>query len=489
VCEAAGLLQTSLQHSPVYTLDNNGCEEIPDTQLAQGEFDNDMVYTDPQCQLSLDFTSTSDSEYCDYVLDTERLGNAEADALSLGQWTLSPGTRFDIGALPLAGLRQPFTQRLSYKEVSTAQGVCSLEMRIHTLTPNAALESNSVNPVLKPLIGFHGGSWQRRSSGALGIEAIATHFANEGYVVFAPFYRLIDTDEGNAACNDASLTDVLEDASDALDWVMENAERYGASGKPAVFGQSAGGHMSAVLAVERPDDVDAAVLFYAPVDFTDFAQQILNGEIDSETAQGILETVVRQTIDTLDITAPVITRNTLTTRILDEQVATPPFFMLHGMRDDVLPFSQSVRMCNALAGDPDSGPASEALESFADDPFKRIVNCGFDGSELHLITEGKHALDLCITPQLCLAGSPISASRTGDSIQRMLDWLDEVRVDELVGSDPVDEAQELAENGIENGNGDGSTSSGSMSWMALMLLLAGIFRHADCLLRRRFFCA
>lgn len=466
VCEAAGLLQTSMQHPSVYTLDANGCEAIGTGQLTQGSFDNDTIYTDAQCQTTLDFASTSDIEYCDYVLDTESLGNAEADAQKLGQWTLSPGTRFDIGALSLDGLVQPFTQRVSYKEVVTAQGVCSLEMRIHTLTPNAGVEPAASNQPLKPLIAFHGGSWQRRSSGALGIEAIATQFANQGHVVFAPFYRLIDTDEGNAACNDASLSDVLDDAGDALDWVVANAGRYGASGKPVVFGQSAGGHMSAVLAVERADDIDAAVLFYAPVDFTDFAAKIVNGEIDSDTAQGILETVVGQSIDTLDVNAPLITRNTLTARIVDEQIATPPVFMLHGMQDTVLPFSQSVRMCDALAGDLDGGPASEALAGIPEDFFRRIVNCGFNSSELHLITEGKHALDLCVAEDICLSGLPISARRTSDSVQRMLEWLEEVQNNEGQGPAVI-------------GDDNTSTSGGSLSLMVLLLLLAQCFMNSS----------
>jgi len=66
---------------------------------------------------------------------------------------------------------------------------------------------------------------------------------------FAPFYRLIGTEEGNAACNEATLSDVLGDAYDALDWVQANGVRNGIEGKPALFGQSAGGHTLAVLAV------------------------------------------------------------------------------------------------------------------------------------------------------------------------------------------------------------------------------------------------
>jgi len=47
-------------------------------------------------------------------------------------------------------------------------------------------------------------------------------------------------------------------------------------------------------------------LFYAPIDFTDFARKITSGQIDSVTDQRILETVVDQTLDTLNVNAPLI---------------------------------------------------------------------------------------------------------------------------------------------------------------------------------------
>lgn len=515
-CEAAGLLQIPLIPAPLYQLAGDGCEllaayQMPVDDSADGNAAdaNTVLYSDAQCQREFDFKSSSNIDFCEYVLDAQRLGNADSNVPPLDHWTLSTGTRFDIGALPLADRVQPITQRISYKQVDTAQGECSLEMRIHTIVPDAiSLSDNTVNESLgstgtafqgratqplRPLIAFHGGSWQRRSSGALGIEAIATQFANEGYLVFAPFYRLIDIEEGTAACNDASLSDVLDDAHDALDWVVANAERYGASGKPVVFGQSAGGHMSAVLAVERPDEIASAVLFYAPTDFADFATQIISGQIDSVTGQSILETVVDQTLDTLDINAPLVRRNTLTERIVDEVIITPPLFMLHGMEDTVLPFRQSVRLCDALAGDPNAGAASQAVLTDPSDPLRRIINCGFDASELHLITEGEHALDLCIAEELCLAGSPDSAAKTADSVQRMLDWLKEVDLAEaqmLVAS--ADDGSVEGTSGISNdasvgltsntgnvagtatGNSQAVTTGGKVGWLILTLLFFGL---------------
>jgi len=464
-CEAAGLLQVELEHKPVYQLNALGCQstQVPNADSIFSVDNADLrLFGDAQCQRPIDYIETTTAEYCATVLDVQRLGNADSFSDELGHWTLSPGTQFDIGAVPLGGLKQPFTQRVSYKTINTAMGECSLEMRVHRDTP---LDSNSPSDLAprQAVIAFHGGSWQRRSSGALGVESMATQFVNAGFVVFAPFYRLIGTDEGNEACNDATLEQVIDDAYDALDWVQENGSQYGVSGKPVLFGQSAGGHLAAVMAVERPDDVGSSVLFYAPTDFAEFARRLLNGELVTRTGQGILEAVVGQTLETLDVQSPIIQRNALAARVAQSDSPSPPFFLLHGSRDTVLPVSQSVRMCNAIAGNPDSGPASSLVGE--NSPLRQVVNCGADGSELHLIAEGEHALDLCIADELCLAGSPESAALTSDSIRYMLEWVKTSSLDNGLQDDQV--------LGVSTGQSSGSIAIFSL----LFLCVANILRR------------
>ncbi|MDB4223682.1 alpha/beta hydrolase, partial [Granulosicoccus sp.] len=458
-CEAAGILQTSLLHESVYRLGDQGCQlsQIPTTSANELGTTTQSWFVDAQCQLPLDYFETSTVDYCTQVLDTQRLGNADSFEDELGRWTLSPGTRFDIGAVPLSGKQQPFTQRVNYKSVFTAMGECSLEMRIHSAVPTSNV-APAASGSQRAVIAFHGGSWQRRSSGALGIESMSTQFVNEGYVVFAPFYRLIGTDEGNAACNDATLTDVLEDANDALSWVQNNGADYGVQGKPVLFGQSAGGHLAAVLAVERPDEITNAVLFYAPTDFAEFARQLRDGEVTSATGQGILEAVVGQTLETLDLQDPLIQRNALAARVVNAPASLPPFFLLHGQEDSVLPVSQSIRMCNALAGNPEAGSADRI--DISTGTLRSIVSCGNKGSELHLIAEGEHALDLCIAEELCLSGSPASAALTTDSINSMLNWISEASADSALLQD-----DDLA---FSTGS-----SGGLFGYWGLLLLLLG----------------
>ncbi len=474
-CEAAGILQTSLLHQPLYTLDGAGCSAVqipdtagPDEELLVEQINATTWYADDSCQLAVDFEASSTVDYCRAVLDSRRLGNAASFSDELDRWTLSPGTRFDIGAVPLDGRLQPFTQRVNYKRVSTDMGQCELEMRIHAPHPGA-IDPAVQTSELRPLVAFHGGSWQRRSSGALGIESFATQLVNQGFVVFAPFYRLIGDAEGTMECNNATLEQVLQDASDALTWVLQNGSTYGVSGKPVLFGQSAGGHLAGVLAVERAAEIASAVLFYAPVDFSDFVRQLLEGEVDTRTGQRILEAVVGQTMENVDVTAPLIQRNTLPDRVLIDSAASPPkplppFFLLHGEQDTVLPYQQSVRLCNALA---DIALDTPVVLPSATGELRRIFQCGTSGSQFHLIAEGEHALDLCIADELCLAGSPASAELTRDSIEQMLDWITTVPETSVTDEVPADDDPLVAGGTMGVSSGGGSLST----WLSGLLLL------------------
>ena len=404
-CEAGGILRVPLTHTPVFTMTETGCEA---TQISA---DNDNYFTDTSCLAPLDFVATDMVDFCSVALSKERLGNAAADTQNLDRWTLSPGTTFDIGALTLVGKQQPFMQRVNYKALFGEQGECRLEMRIYSAHPGASNQ--------KSIIALHGGSWQYRSNGYLGLESTATHFVNAGFVVFAPFYRLLGDSDGNKECNNASITDVLDDTNDALDWVLDNRERYGVVGNPVVFGQSAGGHLAAAMAVHRPESIERAVLFYAPTDFADFAEQIISGSYTGENGRSILEELTGTSISSLDVNSDVIQHNSLPKIIADQPEAYPAFFILHGEADDLLPFRQSVRMCNSLSGNPIDGPAS-LTNNILD--YRTVIECDTKGSQLHLIAEGAHALDLCISNELCLSGSPDSAAVTADSIEQMINW-------------------------------------------------------------------
>ena len=448
LCEATSVLMAPVKRAQAYTQVGGLCVTTEADSSA-----GTTLFSDDACEREMSYESGSVADYCAVALNPERLGNAASFPESLGKWSHSPGSRFDIGALDIADKIQPFMRRFRYKSVLTARGECELEMRMYSTFADTR--------GLKPLIALHGGSWQHRSSGFIGVEATATHFTNRGFAVFVPFYRLIGTDDGNVACNDATFDDINADANDALDWVTSQAETFGLNGAATLFGQSAGGQLALSLAVNRPAEVRRAILFYAPTDFREFARQLNNGTYTNDAGRKILEAVSGVPLAQLELDSPLVINNSFPDIIADNPERYPPLFILHGEMDSLLPFGQSVRLCNAVAGfdELNSGviDMTPNLNSLS-----RTVQCGSNGSELHLIAEGEHALDLCLSPGLCLSGSQESALRVANSMDNMLDW---------ASSDSVALVPSQSSNG-----GFGALGSRSLFWLAFILGIVALSR-------------
>jgi len=387
---------------PLYQQTAEGCTAIiPNDDRASNYF------SDASCLQAIDYAPTSLLSHCALLTDPSSLG--EGDGLVEQQWTQSPGTRLDLGARSLDGVQQPYLQRSIYRTIESTRGTCQLEMRVYSPAPGVRSQGS--------LLAFHGGSWSARGFGFFGLELTIPHFIDKGFVVYAPFYRLLGTSEGSDACNDASIVDVVDDAEAALTWVRENAQRFGSAAKPVVFGQSAGAHLAGSLAVNFPEDVAAGVLFYPPTDFTDFALRVREGYYTNSQGLSILDRVIGMSANEADLNVSPIPENSFPIRIVEEGLTLPPIFMLHGMQDDLVEARQPIRLCDALAG-------RELLPLDQDAPvlsgLSEVLDCGSE-SELHLIQEGKHALDVCvldtrIPTDLCPSGSSASRSAVSAAI-------------------------------------------------------------------------
>jgi acetyl esterase/lipase len=90
------------------------------------------------------------------------------------------------------------------------------------------------------LVFLHGGYWQRNSREvfAMLVEGVAAH----GWSVASPGYSLAP---------DASLTEIVAEISQALDWLAENGESYGITGPVVLSGWSAGAQLVA-MALDHP---------------------------------------------------------------------------------------------------------------------------------------------------------------------------------------------------------------------------------------------
>jgi arylformamidase len=90
------------------------------------------------------------------------------------------------------------------------------------------------------LVFLHGGYWQRNSRDvfAMLVEGVATH----GWSVAIPGYSLAP---------DASLTEIVTEISQSLDWLAQDGGSYGISGPVLLSGWSAGAHLVA-MALDHP---------------------------------------------------------------------------------------------------------------------------------------------------------------------------------------------------------------------------------------------
>ncbi len=193
----------------------------------------------------------------------------------------------------------------------------------------------------KPLILYiHGGGWvggTPRNSGAHGnFPAALAKLASEGFVVASLEYRLAD---------EARFPAQLQDARAALRYLKSNAERYGIDpSRSGVWGGSAGGHLSALIALSCGDAsldppktaapagsecVQAAVIWYGVFDFAALAASRPGG--GDGAASRLLGCEGACSADKFAVASPV--------SYIDAK--DPPMLLIHGIDDHTVPVMQS----------------------------------------------------------------------------------------------------------------------------------------------------
>lgn len=192
------------------------------------------------------------------------------------------------------------------------------------------------------LLQIHGGAWIIGDKGQQALPLIVA-MAAHGWVCVASNYRLSPR---------ATFPDHLVDCKLALKWVREHISEYG--GDPdlvVVTGGSAGGHLAAMLALTTNDpvyqpgfeDVDTAVAacvpFYGVYDFTEIFDTHGRGEAAAEwLAHRVMKTTIARDRAAFEAASPM---NYV-------HADAPPFFVLHGTRDNLVPIAQARRFAAAL---------------------------------------------------------------------------------------------------------------------------------------------
>ena len=180
------------------------------------------------------------------------------------------------------------------------------------------------------LMHIHGGAWMYGDKAGQAVP-LMQHMARLGWICCSVAYRLSPS---------ATYPDHIIDCKAALSWIKANIGDYGGNADfIAVTGGSAGGHLSALLALTPNDPafqpgfetndtkVQAAVPFYGVFDWSNRDQLQHNAGM-----QSILEDrIVKQTL----AAAPTLFENASPLlRITD---SAPPFMVVHGDKDSLVP--------------------------------------------------------------------------------------------------------------------------------------------------------
>lgn len=210
------------------------------------------------------------------------------------------------------------------------------------------------------ILQIHGGAWIVGDKRQQGLP-LMLHMAARGFVCVAINYRLSPR---------STFPDHLIDAKRALAWVRENIEAHG--GDPSriiVTGGSAGGHLAAMVALTANDpayqpgfeEADTSVLacvpVYAPYDLVELLGPRKGREhvLVERLSRWVMGKTLAEAEEAYREASPM-------THVGEE---APPFFVIHGTHDNLVPVSQARGFVEALRGATDAKVAYAELPGAA----------------------------------------------------------------------------------------------------------------------------
>ena len=205
------------------------------------------------------------------------------------------------------------------------------------------------NPMFPLLIYIQGSAWMKQDK----YKALArlSRYMYRGYAVASVEYR-----ESTCAQWPAQLIDVKS----AIRYMKANADVYGIDkNRVAVAGHSSGGHLALMTALtmgmaeydddicpEEDSNVNCCVDFYGPSNLTNINSAPRAEFYATVPPGGGAEELLLGGIDVLKEPGPAMKASPVNFVSADKEL--PPFLIMHGDEDGLVPFDQSVQMYEAL---------------------------------------------------------------------------------------------------------------------------------------------
>lgn len=247
--------------------------------------------------------------------------------------------RPDTERVGVGSVVRPFNMRDGGVHVERALEVA----RVGASVLHADVFCRSDRPANAPVLVYvHGGAWTIGYKQYQGLPLLNA-LAKAGWVCMSVSYRLSPL---------ATFPDHIQDVYRGVHWAKQNASRWG--GDPsfvAICGNSAGGHLAALAALAhdvpalRPPELpgadlhtDACVGIYGVYDFTN-----RHGHWPGGGMGGFVEKLVMKKTQSED---PEAFR--LASPIDHVRKDAPPFLLIHGDRDTLVPVAESRRFAQTL---------------------------------------------------------------------------------------------------------------------------------------------
>jgi acetyl esterase/lipase len=196
---------------------------------------------------------------------------------------------------------------------------------------------------LPVILYIHGGGWMGGDKAAIGGRHNAT-FAAHGFIAVSINHRL---------SGEAIFPAQIHDCKAAVRWLRANAETYNIDpNKIGVWGHSSGGHLAALLGTsgQVPElegesgnegyssAVQAVCASAAPIDLLQMGDW--HDEANSPEARLLGASYIKDRPDLAKQASPFT--------YINDPAQVPPFLLIHGEQDQMVPFKQSKLLYEAL---------------------------------------------------------------------------------------------------------------------------------------------